>query len=92
MKPGEGQSAVIEFSWWKAFTCRLRHSMLILAVVSYLRVTFNNVQALYCVHVPDPLSTTGSNLFLLQVDLLTTCYEGYHRYSVIFIWPCMIFI
>jgi hypothetical protein len=69
------------FSQAELFHMRLGHSLLILAAITYLKLTTLALQAVYCVDVRDGDGVVRSRL---QVELATVCFEGTHVYAGIF--------
>ena len=66
---------------------RLGHSLLILAAITYLKLTTLALQAVYCVDVRDG---DGAVRRRLKVELATVCFEGPHFYAAIFTCAVMI--
>jgi hypothetical protein len=56
------------------FLYRLQHSMLILAVLTYLKVATLAFQSLYCIKIESPAGTK----LRLETELSTVCWEGSH--------------
>jgi hypothetical protein len=63
------------FTPTQMFLFRLQHSMLILAVLTYLRVATLAFQSLYCIEVDSP---DGAQ-WRLETELSTVCWTGPHR-------------
>jgi hypothetical protein len=66
---------------------RLGHSLLILAAITYLKLTTLALQAVYCVDVCDGDDVVRRRL---KVELATVCFEGLHFYAAVFTCAVMI--
>jgi hypothetical protein len=75
------------FSQAELFHMRLGHSLLILAAITYLKLTTLALQTVYCVDVRDGDGVVRSRL---KVELATVCFEGPHFYAAIFTCAVMI--
>jgi hypothetical protein len=63
------------FSMWELFIVRLKHSMLILGTIAYLKLTQLSLSALVCERIDGRL--------VLVAERTTICYEGLHLYVAV---------